>query len=211
MALAKASTGHSFAQRAQNHLAAQERQARVRIAAAEANATAGISSRLHSARLYKDATDAKHAEVLKTYRAAQEREAAMVAPRRTVLDRLLGRQAESTGREALEREIAALRTDLVAAERAASGAMGNLARVEKAEAADRMARLGEMEVERRSAMAALAEVVMARRLVQVFPALVYCGPAFVSWAGSKVARKRRGYGPRNPQARTIWGLPVDFG
>lgn len=211
MTLSKACTGQSPAQRAQQHLATQEQQARARIAAAEARGTAGISSRLHAARLYKDATDAKHAEVLKTYRAAQEREAAMVPHRRTVLDRLLGRQAEGTGTEAIEREIAALRVDLIAAERAASGAMGTLARVEKAEAADRMARLGEMEVERRSAMAALAEVMMARRLVQVFPALVYCGPVFVSWAGTKVERKRRGYGPRNPQARTIWGLPVEFG
>ena len=161
MALAKTCTGHSFAQRAHNHLAAQERQARARLAAAEARATAGTSSRLHTARLYKDATDSKHAQALAAYRSAQEREAAMIAPRRTILDRLLGRQAESRGTEAIEREIAALRVDLIAAERDATGAMGTLARVEKAEAAERMARLGEMEVERRSAMAALAEVMMA--------------------------------------------------
>jgi hypothetical protein len=211
MALAKSCTGQSSAQRVQQLLAVQEQQARVRIAAAEARATTGVSNRLHAARLYKDATDTKHAEVLTAYRAAQEREAAMASPRRTVLDRLLGRKAESTGTESIEREIAAIRADLIAAERAASGAMGNLARVEKAEAADRMSQLGQMEAERRSAMETLAEVVMSRRLVQVFPALGYCGPAFIAWAGRKVERKRRSYGARNPQARTIWGLPLDFG
>lgn len=211
MALSKSCTGQSSAQRAEQHLAAQEQQARAKIAAAEARVTTGISSRLHAARLYKNATDARHAEVFKAYRAAQEREAAMAPPRRTILDRLLGRQAESNGTEAIEREIAALRADLVVAERAASGAMGNLARVEKAEAANRMAQMGQMEAERRSATAMLAEVVMARLLVQVFPAIAYCGPAFVSWAGSKLERKRRSYGPQNPQARNIWGLPLDFG
>ncbi|WEJ57473.1 hypothetical protein [Devosia sp. FJ2-5-3] len=209
--MSKSCSDQSSAQRVQQLLAVQEQQARARIAAAEARATIRVSHRLHAARLYKDATDAKHAEVLSAYREAQEREAAMAPPPRTVLDRLLGRQAESTGTESIECEIAALRADLIAAERAASGASSNLARVEKAEAADRMSQMGQMEAERRNAMEALAEVVMARRLVQVFPAIAYCGAPFIAWAGSKVERNRRSYGPRNPQARNIWGLPLDFG
>lgn len=211
MGVSKSFTVLSPAQRAQQHLAAQEQQARERIAAAEAKATTGISNQLHAARLYKQATEARFAEVLKAYRAAQEREAAMPQSRRTVMDRLLGRQPNSNGTEAVQNEIAALHADLVAADHAASGAMGNLAQVEKTEAADRTSRLGEMEAERRSALETLGEVMMAQRMVRIFPAIAHCGPAFVAWAGSKVERKRRRYGPRNPQARTIWGLPVDFG
>ncbi|MBF0677894.1 MAG: hypothetical protein IR164_03000 [Devosia sp.] len=211
MAVSKSFSALSPTQRTQQHLAAQEQQARERIAAAEAKVKTELSLRLHAARLYKQATDAKFAEVLTAYRGAQEREAAMPQPRRTVMDRLLGRQPDSKGMEAIQSEIAALHADLVAADHAASGAVGNLARLEKAEAADRMRRLGEMETEYRSALEALGEANMAQRIMRVFPAIAYCGPAFVSWAGSNVERKRRRYGPRNPQARTIWGLPVDFG
>ena len=210
MALSRSFTALPPAQRAQQHLATQEQQARERIAAADAKATTGVSNQLHAARLYKQATDARYVEVLKTYRAAQEREAALPR-RRTVMDRLLGRQPDSKGIEAIQNEIAALRADLVTADRAASGAAGNLARVEKTEAADRMTRLGEMETERRRALEVLGEVVMAQRMMRLFPAIVYCGPAFVSWAGSMVEGKRRRYGPRNPQARNMWGRPLDFG
>lgn len=209
--MSKSFSALSPAQRAQQHLAAKEQQARARIAAVEARATAGVSPRLHAARLYKEATYAQFAQALKAYRGAQEREAAMPQPRRTVLDRLLGRQPDSKGTEAIQNEIAALHADLITADHTASGAMGNLARVEKTEAADRMRCLGEMETERRSALEALGEVMMAQRMMRVFPAIAYCGPAFVSWGGSRLERKRRRYGPRNPQAKTIWGLPVDFG
>jgi hypothetical protein len=210
-ALWKSFSSQSSAQRTQQHLDGQERLMRAKIEAAEANVTTGISNRLHAARLYKDVADARHAEVSKAYRAAQEREAAMVAPRRTVLDRILGRQAETASANAIQREIATLRVDVIAAERAASGAMGNLARVEKAELAEHRAQLSQMEAERRIAMEALAEVTMAKRLVQVYPAIAHSGPSFVSWAGSKVERKRRRYGLTNPQAKNIWGVPIDFG
>jgi hypothetical protein len=211
IALSKSSIAQSPVDGIKQHLAAEEQQARQRIAAAEAKTATRVSPRLHAARLYKQATETKYAEVLKAYRAAQEREAAMPQPRRSVLDRVLGRQADSKDTEAIQNEIAALHADLLAADRAASGATGNLARMEKAEAAERMSRLGEMETERRNALEMLGGVTMARRMVQVFPAFAYCGPAFVAWVGSRVERKRRRYGPRNPQAKTIWGLPVDFG
>lgn len=209
IALSKSVAALSPAQQVQQHLAAQEQQARARLADAEAKATTGVSPRLHAARLYKEAADARFAQALKAYRGAQEREAAMPQPRPTVLDRLLGRQADTKGMEAIQSEIAALHADLVAADHTASGALGNLARVEKSEASDRMSRQSETEMERRSALEALGEIVMARRLVQIFPAIGYCGPVFVTWAGAKVARKRKG--PRNPWATNQWGLPLDFG
>jgi len=85
-----------------------------------------------------------------------------------------------------------------------------LARVEKAEAAERGQRLSQMETERRQGLEALAETVMAQRMVRAFPSIVYSGPGFVSWAGQKVERRRRD-GLRNPWARDIWGVPLDFG
>ncbi|HEV7416292.1 MAG TPA: hypothetical protein VGN98_09045, partial [Tianweitania sediminis] len=66
MALSKSCTAQSPAQSVQQHLLAQEQQARARIAAAEAKVTTGISNKLHAARLYKQATEAKYAQVLKS-------------------------------------------------------------------------------------------------------------------------------------------------
>lgn len=180
---------------------------RARIAAAEP-ATA-VSNRLHTARLYKDSTEARHVEVLKSYRTAQERLAAESEQHLSVMDRLLGRQP-TAGHEDLGRELAAVRANLIAAERAATSAQANLTRVERVEATEHSQWLSRMEAERRMSLDALAEIVMAQRIVRAFPFIVYCGPAFVSWAGSKVERKRR-RGLRNPQAKTIWSLPVDFG
>lgn len=210
MALSNSCTVQPYVHCVQEHLSAQERQARERIAAAEAKATTGTSSRLHAARLYKQSTDAKFAEALKAYRAMQERDAAMPPPRRSVLDRLLGRQAASNGAEAIHGELAILHAGLIAASRAASGAAGNLARVEQAEAHDHRSRLEHLEMERRAAQEALSEVATARRLVHLFPSVIYSGPAFVSYAGGKLERVRRRK-VRNPQAKTIWGLPIDFG
>lgn len=209
MSMSKSVTALSPVQQVQQHLAVQEQQARARLADAKTKATTAVSPRLHAARLYKEATDARFAQALKAYRGAQEREAAMPQVQRSVIDRLLGRQANTKGMEAIQSEIAALHADLVAADYAASGALGNLARVEKAEASERMSRQSDMEMERRSASEALGEIIMARRLVQIFPAIGYCGPVFVSWAGAKVARKRKG--PRNPWATNQWGIPLDFG
>lgn len=168
-----------------------------------------ISSRLHAARLYRDGTHARHGELLRSYREAQERLAAHPEPRRTVTDRLLGRTPASNGLERLERAVDAARDDLVAAEKAAAGADIHLARVEKEQAAERGERLAEMETQRRAGLERLAEIVMAQRMVRVFPPIVYSGPAFVSWVGSKVERKRRDL--RNPNARNMWGIPLDFG
>ncbi|MFD1941453.1 hypothetical protein [Paradevosia shaoguanensis] len=209
MVLAKSGIGQSQEQRTGQHLAALETQARARIAAAEARPETAVSSRLHTARQYRDATSARHAEALKTYRAAQEQLAAVPEPHRSLADRLLGRQPPKPGVVMLERAVAIARDDLIAAEHAVMGGEANLARVEKAESAERVARMGEMETQRRAGMAALAEIIAAQRMTQAYPRFVYCGPAFVAWAGAKVERKRKG--PRNPWAVNQWGIPLDFG
>ena len=49
-----------------------------------------------------------------------------------------------------------------------------------------------------------------QRIVKAFPAIAYSGPSFVMWAGRKVERRRR-EGLRNPWAKNIWGIPLDFG
>ncbi len=209
MALAKTGPTLSAAERSHQHLVGLETQIRGEIAALGAQPELQVSSRLHAARLYRDSTHARHAEMQKIYRVAQERLAAHPEPRRSMADRLLGRHPANDGLEKLERAVAAARADLIAAERAAGSADGNLSRVEKAEAAARAERLGQLETQRRVGLDRLAEIVMAQRIVRAFPAIVYSGPAFVVWAGGKVERKRRGV--RNPNARNIWGLPLDFG
>ena len=69
--------------------------------------------------------------------------------------------------------------------------------------------MGDLETQRRAAMTALAEIVMAQRMVQAYPRFVYCDPRFVSSIGAKVERKRKG--PHNPWAVNRWGIPLDFG
>ncbi|MBJ6987274.1 hypothetical protein [Devosia sp. MC521] len=209
MALSKTGVGQSQMDRTRQHLSALETQVRARIAATEARPVQAVSNRLHAARLYQDATHTRHAEVLRRYRAAQERLAAP-EPRRSLTDRLLGRQPAVTVMETLEHEVAAARADLIAAEKAAAGADGNLARVEKVEAAERTQHMGQMETERRAALEMLAEIITAQRMVHAFPAFAYAGPPFVAWSGGKVERKRR-RSSRNPWATNIWGIPLDFG
>jgi hypothetical protein len=208
-ALSKTGIGQSQSARTGQHLAALEMQARARVAATEAKREPAVSSRLHVARQYRDATDARHAEVLKAYRAAQERLAAVPEPRQSLKDRILGRQPSMADMKALEHAVAIARDDLIAAERAATGGQAHFARVEKAEAAERVQRMGQVETERRAAMEMLGEVVMAQRMAKAFPAMVYCGPIFTAWAGGKVERKRK-RGLRNPWAVNMWGLPLDF-
>lgn len=209
MALAKATPAHSAAQRSRQHLAGLEMQIRAEIASLGAQPETQISPRLHAARLYRDGTLARHAEMQKAYRAAQERLAAHPAPHRTMTDRLLGRAAAPNGLEKLECEVAAARAALIAAEGAAASADGHLVRVEKTEAVERAQRHAEMETQRRAGLERLAEIIMAKRIVRLFPAITYSGPAFVVWAGGKIERKRRGL--NNPNARNIWGIPLDFG
>lgn len=208
--LSKTGIGQSQTERTRHHLAALETQARAKIAAAGSGPETAVSNKLHAARLYRDGTHARHAEMLKVYRAAQERLAAHPEPRRSLADRLLGRQPANTGMEALERDVAAARADLVAAEKAAGGADGHLARVERTEKAERAQHLAQVETQHRAAMEMLAEVMMAQKMVRAFPALAYTGPAFTTWSAGKVERKRR-RGLQNPWARNIWGLPINFG
>jgi hypothetical protein len=209
-ALSKTGIGQSQTERTRQHLTALETQARAKIAAAEANPETAASNRMHAARLYRDGTHAQHAEVLRAYRAALERLAAYPEPRRTFADRLLGRLPDNSGIRALEHEVAAARAHLVAAEKTASGADAHLAWVDRTERAQRTQYMAQAEVQRRAGQEMLAEVVMAQRMVKVFPALAYTGPAFTAWSGGKVERKRR-RGLRDPWARNMWGLPIDFG
>lgn len=209
VALSKVAPFLNCAERSRQHLAEMETQIRAKIAATQTPLETQISSRLHSARLYLDGTHRRHAEMLRVYRDAQERLAACPEPRQGMMDRLMGRQPSRIDIEALESQVATARDNLIAAEKMAAGADGNLARVEKAERASRAQQLGELEAQRKSGMGMLAEIVMAQRMVRTFPLIVYSGPVFVSWAGRKVERKRRGL--RAPGARNIWGIPFDFG
>ena len=210
ISLSKSATARSSAERTAQHLAALEMQARERIAAAEAKPEVAVSNRVHAARLYRDGTRAQHGKAVKDYRAAQERLAAHPSLNRSFADRLLRRKSAMPNIKVLERDVAAARAELIAAERAAANADAHLAKVEKAETAERAQRTGEMEKQRRIAMEMFAEVEMAQRMVRAFPGLAHSGPTFVAWSGSKIERKRKRE-LRNPWATNIWGIPLDFG
>lgn len=210
MALSKSDIGLSPVDRAQRLLAEREKQARARIAAAEVRPEAAISNRLHAARLYQSSAATHHADALKEYRAAQERLASAPETGSGIFGRRLGRQHVSNDMAALEQDVANARARLVVADRALGSATANLARVERDEQAARREYLDRMDAERRSGIEQLEEVVIARRISRAFPAIIYSGPLFSVWAGAKVARKRR-KGLRNPNAKNMWGLPIDFG
>lgn len=210
MALSKAFIGSSAAQRTQSNLAEEEQRLRARIAATTDKGQSAETHRLYSARVYLDGAKKRHDTALQDYRAAQEQLAAAPEPRRSVVDRLLGRQPAIDNVEALTHRVDSARANLIDAEHFIRAAEVNLARIEKAEAGERRRLMGEMEIERRSALELLGEVLMAQQIVRAFPTIIYTGPSFVRWAGGKIERKRR-RGQRNPFATNIWGLPVDPG
>jgi hypothetical protein len=155
------------------------------------------------------ATGQRHDELMREYRAV---EAALCepAPTPSMLDRLLGRKPTDTvDRPALEREHAAIRSELIAAERQAGSAMGGLARAEKDHAAACAARQGEVQGMVRHGQALLAEVERTRQIVAAYPRLTWAGPAFAARTGQKYERARRRRDIRDPWARNIWGLPLD--
>lgn len=198
-----------LAARVRQLLSVLEADARAKIATTGVPRGAAQSSRLHTARRYRDATHSRHAEALGVCRAAQELLASAPTLHRSLADRLLGRQPTNPDLAVLERAVDIARDELIAAEYGAAGADGHLATVEKAESAERVQCMGEMEAQRKAAMAALGEIVMAQKMVRAYPRFVYCGPAFVAWSSGKVERKREG--PRNPWAVNQWGIPLDFG
>lgn len=200
--------GHE--KRLANHLGIIEAKANAEIAAASA-LPAPTQSRLDAARLYEKGTGQRHDELLRQYRAV---EAAMCEPSPTpsILDRLLGRKpADTVDRIALERQHAALRGELITAERQTLSAMAGVARAEKDHAAARATRESEAEKMVRDGRALLAEVERTRQIVALYPRLVWSGPAFAARTGQKYERARRKRELRNPFAKTIWGLPIDFG
>jgi hypothetical protein len=88
-------------------------------------------------------------------------------------------------------------------------AMAGVAQAEKADAATRADHVGTVRAELRLAHDALGEISRARKIVRVFPSIVFTGPAFITSTAQRIERRRRD-GRRNPQAVDIWGLPIDF-
>lgn len=208
LALAKSISSITAVDQTRQNLAGMEAAARSRIGATEAKANDPVPHRLYVARLYRDGTDRRHAEAVQEYRAAQERLTAVPETKQSFIDRLLGRPQPVKGTEKLERELSAARDNLIAADHLATSAMARLARIEREETAARIERMSAMETERRAGLEMLSAALMAQRMVRYYPALVYSGPTFAAWAGRKIERKRR-KGLRNPNARNIWGLPIE--
>jgi hypothetical protein len=198
-----------YADRVRGHLGALEAQARARIAAATAKPGPEPSKRLAAARLYHQSAVARLDLLWKDYRALQDR-MAVPAPAPNLLARLLGPKVPTSEDAALEREHATLHAALIAAERTVTSAAASVAQAERTDAAAHAAHADEIGAELRAANDALGEVLRSKRIMTVFPAIVFAGPVFTAWTGQRIERRRRD-GPRNPQAKTIWGLPIDFG
>ena len=190
-------------------LGEMERKAHADIGAARA-AAAPSSSRLDAMRLLERGTGQRHDDLMRRYR---ELEAVMgePAPRYSWLDRALGRPAPPVrDLDAMTREHATLRSELIQAERQVLSAIAAVARAEKEYSAANIQRMTTMEATIRSAEVVLAEVAQVRQLVQVYPLVIYCGPKFAIQTGQRIARRRK-RGLTHPTAKNIWGLPVDFG
>lgn len=201
--------GASPAQRVRQHLSGLEAKVHAEIAAIHARPVPDSASRLYAARLYRDGTTARHDALLTQYRAIEAQMAAP-APQPTFRDRLMGRRPETPSAGRLEREHAAVRRDLIDAERSLTKAIGHLAFTERAASVERVAHQQQTEALLRDANLRLGEIVRAQKIATAFPRIVYAGPVFTAWAGQKIERKRRD-GPRNPWATNLWGVPIDFG
>jgi hypothetical protein len=132
------------------------------------------------------------------------------APPSGLVARLFGPKPPADTGDALNREHASLRAELAVSERTVLAATAGVAQAEKADAAARRAHASEVAAEVQAANNALGEILRAQWVVNVFPSIVFAGPAFVAGVGQRVERRRRD-GLRNPQAKTIWGVPLDFG
>ena len=202
--------GMSHQQRLANHLEAIEAKAHAEIAAAKA-LPSPTQSRLDAARLYEKATGQRHDDLIKRLRAV-EASLSIPVPTPSITDRLLGRKpADPVNRVALEREHADIRSELIDAGRNTMAAIATVARAEKDHAAARVAHHAEADGMVRHAQEMLAEVERSRRIVSLYPRLVWTGPVFATWTGQKYERTRRRREVRNPWARNLWGLPLDFG
>lgn len=201
--------GVSFAQRLANGLAAMEAKAHADIAAAKAMPPPS-TAKLDAMKVFERGAGQRHNELMRRYR---DIDAILAEPQpsRSWMDGLLGRPA-SPGRDVvgMAREHAALRNEVIQVERQVMSAMGAVARAEKELVAANSERLTTIEGIVRGAGAVLSEVAQTRQMVAVYPRLVWAGPSFTIRTGQKLAR-RRNTGPRNPLARNIWGLPIDFG
>lgn len=207
-ALTRSELARSYANRTNDHLSRMEAQAHARIAAANAQAGPQLSNKLAAARMYSEAVGARHDALWRSYRALEER-MATPPPSTGFLARLWGKPAPAQNNEALERQHATLRSEIIVAERNVMAAMAGVSHAEKSDAASRAQHVGAVQAELRLAQNALGEVFRARRIVSVFPGIVFTGPAFITSMAQRIERRRRD-GRRNPQARNIWGLPLDF-
>lgn len=192
--------------RTSDHLADLEANARARVAAARSTPGPGPSQRLLAARMFHEGAGVRHDALWRQYLDVQERMAAS-RPAPSLWARLTGKHI-ATSDDALQRQHDALRAELIVTGRNVSSAMGGVARADKADAVERMAHAKSMEAELRAASEALGEILRTRQMARAFPMIMFTGPAFTTWAGQKVARRRRD-GLRNPQARNIWGLPIE--
>lgn len=200
--------GETFDHRTARHLAGIEAQARADISAAR-NRSEPTMARLEAARYFERSATKSYDELWQRYRAIDE-ELAVPLPRPKLFDRLTGRKLPNpVNTVALEREQAAVRGQMIEAQRTMLSGIASAARAEKDHAAAHATWHRETQALVHKAELVLAEVSLTRQVVAAYPRLVWCGPAFTIWTGQKIERGRRKRERRNPGARNIWGLPME--
>lgn len=208
--LTRSDVGLSPSQHAEHYLAGLERQARGEIAATQAQAQPNFEKRIAAAVLYREGATARYDALLAEYRSVEEQLAAPPA-RHSLMDRFMGHRTPALDREMLERTHAALRKELANAERTMTAAIAGVQRTERDAAGAKFAHSKAIEGLTSEMSRRLEGIAHARRVVSAFPFAVYSGPVFLVWAGQKISRARRKSELRNPSAKNIWGLPIDFG
>lgn len=172
----------------------------------------GFEDAILTAKQRADDLQRAHSLAFVEYRAVKA--SAEIAPAqepKTVLSGLLSKfQSRNEVQQNLKDrsgEVMAAHNKLVIIERQMLSAKVEVARLEKAEIAEASQMKSAIAVAQSKVEARLVQVADERHLIRVWPAIVYCSPRVRTEASQKISRARRKL--RNPQAKNIWGLPVD--
>lgn len=204
-ALTRSPIGIGYAQRVERAIIEIEHAAQARIETAQNGVV--VSRTKLDAMIGFEASARKTADELTARLRTLE---AAPNPKRSWLHRI-GMKASPDVAPNQKAEIAVLRREVIEAERVLRGAISAVARAERDHGQAVAVASEKVESIIRESRKSLNEARVTRNLVSTYPRLAFAGPAFVTWAGGKVYRARQRYNVINPQARDMWGLPLDPG
>ena len=171
----------------------------------------GFADAISSAKQRADDLQRAHSLAFVEYRAIKDyAEPLPSEPSQSILGGLLSKlhNRSDSPRPMPDRdgEIAAAYAKLVSVERQMLSAKVELARLEKAEIAEASHIKSAITAAQNKVEARLVQVADERRLIRVWPEIVYCSPRVRGEAAHKIGCTRRKL--RDPHAKNIWGLPI---